>query len=588
MVYLPTFQWKALFLGFCLALPVLVALLLVRVCHFELVVSYDINTTSSINPQLRFVLSIGTKSVPNSTRKENTTFTLLGKGSSVYCFGKNKRDRICRFKNLCYSSKFDNYIFFHGGETSQQGLPRNRHDPALLDLTSVDDHNTQYFNFVDFPASSIGVHFHDIELKKYPALLFHRFNPSNLMHVIHDDLLPLWLTIKLSFASQLHSSLQLVMMDGRDQGPWFELYQFFSKNIFLKADALNRELVCFTDIVVGLSKESTWYQYGFKVPQGPIADSKASRYHLSLFAEEFLSHYECKKGSKHNVVLISRKQSRCILNEMEVSIALANYFKMEVTFLDFELHVFNEAICMVRNSVALVGMHGAELSLALFLQPGSAVVELFPYGVKPDQYTPYRTLAAIQGLQYVSWQNSNPRNTLSYPNRPPELGGISHLSKSMQDKILSSTEIPEHLCCSNPFWLHRIYQDTMVDTSSLEISLSMLKSNIDHVDQSQQPVLYPDAVQQPTCYILKHEDGRLALRIKWLPPINAKYIGGSNLKYQVLIQRDEDINVSAYELGETEFSLENIAFDKHCKLWIRCILKDIVGPLSTTVSCVDE
>ena len=573
-------------MGFCIVLPVLIAVLLACACHFELKVLYGKNITSSVNLQLRCALTKGTRSVSNSTQKENTTFTLLRNGSSVHCFGKNKRDRICRFKNLCYSSKFDNYIFFHGRETSQQNFPRNRHDPALLDLTSVDDHNTQYFNFIDFPATSIGVDFHDIELQKSPALLFHRFNPSNLMHVVHDDLLPLWLTIKLYFASQLQSSLQLVMMDGKSQGPWFELYQFFSKNIFLKADAVNRELICFTDIVVGLSKESTWYQYGFKVPQGPIAESKASRYHLSLFAEEFLSHYKCKRSSKHNVVLISRKQSRSILNEMEVSIALANYFKMEITFLDFELHSFNEAICMVRNSVALVGMHGAELSLALFLQPGSAVVELFPYGVSPDQYTPYKTLAAIQGLQYVAWRNSNPKNTLSYPDRPPELGGISHLSKSMQDKILSSTEIPKHLCCNNPFWLHRIYQDTIVDTSSLEISLSKLKSINYH--QSKQPVLYPDIVQQPTCYISRHEYDMLELKIKWLPPINAKYIGGDNLKYQVLIQRDEEINVSAYELSETELSLKNIEFHKHCKLWIRCKLKDIVGPLSTTISCVDE
>ena len=53
-------------------------------------------------------------------------------------------------------------------------------------------------------------------------------------------------------------------------------------------------------------------------------------------------------------------------------------------------------------------MHGSILALAMFLPPRSAVVELFPYGVPPQDYTPYRTLAELPHMQlaYGAWQVS--------------------------------------------------------------------------------------------------------------------------------------------------------------------------------------
>ena len=584
-MHLPTFQFKNLCLVLSLALTIAVAILMARTCRIVFAVSCD-GVLSMERPQLKCELRTGSRQLPSKLQDQNKIISLLRNGSSIYCFGENKRDRICKFRHLCYSSKFDKYIFFHGPETFQSGVPTNRYDPALLDLTSVDDHNTQYFNYVDLPASSVGIDFNEIELISHPSLLFHRFNPQNLMHVFHDDLLPLWMTVRLLFTQFIYSSVQLVMMDGRDQGPWFELYKVISTNTLRKADIQKQELTCFKDAVVGLSKETTWYQYGFKVPQGPISNFKASRYQLGLFAHEYVSHYKCREMSKHNVVLISRKQTRRLLNEVEVSIALANFFKKDVVFLNFESQSFNDAICMIQHADVLVGMHGAELVLALFMQPGSTVVELFPYGINPDHYTPYRTLAIIQGLQYIAWRNMDPHNTQSYPDRSPEQGGISHLSQAIKEEILASVEIPQHLCCNDPYWLHRIYQDTYVDTDSLELSLSNLTISNKETGTLQQLLLYPDIVQKASCLISTNEDSSVEFKIKWLPPLNAKYLGTDDLQYQVLFQRDEDINVSAYELSDTELVLKNIEFKRHCKLWIRCKVSNVVGPLSTTVNCL--
>ena len=564
---------------------VIIAMLLAKNCHIEINGWCD-NSTGLAGPRLKCELNTGLELETNSNSTLDEAFQALRNGSSVYCIGQTKKERTCRFQNLCFSSKFEKYLFFHGPATFQEGLPERRFDPALLDLSSIDDHNTQYFNYVDFPASSIGVDFHDIKFITKQSVLFHRFNPDNFMHVIHDDLLPLWLTNRLFFVPIQQAKVQLVMMDGRDKGPWFQLYQFISPHFHLKTDIMKNGLTCFKELVVGLSKETTWYQYGFKVPQGPIANYKANKIHLSLFADEVLSHFDCKENVKKYVILISRKQTRCILNQLEVSITLANFFKREVAFLDFETQSLNRAICLMRQAVALVGMHGAELTLALFLQPGSSVVELFPYGINPDQYTPYKTLANILGLQYVAWNNIYPENTRGYPDRLPKLGGISQLPESLQEKILSSEEIPDHLCCDDPFWLYRIYQDTVVDLNSLQLALSKLESNRVWENSSNHDFLYPDAAQEPSCLIQKEENNIWRLQITWKPPVNEKYIQEEHIKYQVVVQKDDDVDVSAYELNNTELVLKNGEFKSKYKVWIRCKLKDIVGPLSATINCL--
>jgi capsular polysaccharide biosynthesis protein len=56
----------------------------------------------------------------------------------------------------------------------------------------------------------------------------------------------------------------------------------------------------------------------------------------------------------------------------------------------------------------LVGMHGAGLAHALFLRPGSALVELFPaYHSPATRY--FRRMAECRGLFYQGWQNTDPR-----------------------------------------------------------------------------------------------------------------------------------------------------------------------------------
>ena len=195
---------------------------------------------------------------------------LIDGGSSVWCSGSNHTQRLCRFSNICYFPEHESFGFLHSEHSIISGVPRDRFSPALLDMSSVEDHNTQYFNYVDLP-SNVLQHYIDIKITSQPTLAFNRFNADNLMHVFHDDLLPVFSTLQMingSSAADLRPfDVQLLFMEGWQPGPYSDLYQQFTMHELLyKSDLTNTNTVtCFKDAYVGLKKDTTWYQYGFKV-----------------------------------------------------------------------------------------------------------------------------------------------------------------------------------------------------------------------------------------------------------------------------------------------------------------------------------
>eukprot|EP00794_Sanderia_malayensis_P018720 gene18720-20609_t len=524
----------------------------------------------------------------------------LKKGSRVFCFGKSQRDRICKFQNLCYHSQWKKYLFFHGQWTIlHRAQQRSELDePALLDLSSVDDHNTQYFNYVDFPVEAVK-DFRNIKFIKGSSIIFNRFNPENLMHVLHDDLLPLYTTLRLfsspdDDADSLKSNTTLVLMDKREQGPWQKLYEIFTKQkIIFEKDLLSDDLTCFKDVIVGLSKETTWYQYGFKSPQGPIRNKTVEKKMLVYFIKHVKHYLNCDAKSKAKyVVLIVRKQTRLIRNQVELSISLANLFKKEIFLLDLEEFDLLNAICHINQAVALVGMHGAELILSLFLNHGSTLVELFPYGINPENYTPYKILADMLGLNYVAWRNNNLLNTKGYPHRPQWLGGLQHLKKEKQDDVMNASDIPQHLCCDNPYWLYKIYQDTIVDIPSLEKQITEM-TNLNEIpaavklDDGHFTMINPDVVRNVSC-VLKAEGNARSLRISWQEPVNSKFLAG-DFVYQVLVQEGSDeALIIAYELTDTLLVLDKSNTRLPCRVWLRTKCGGKLGLLSDTTLCKEN
>jgi len=116
--------------------------------------------------------------------------------SSVICWGRNPTERVCQFNNLYYLPREDEFVFVNGDDTVTVGVPSNRYSPALLDLSSVADHNLAYFNYADVAHAKAHLLLSNATVVNRTALIFRRFHADNLMHVFHDDLLPIFHTLK--------------------------------------------------------------------------------------------------------------------------------------------------------------------------------------------------------------------------------------------------------------------------------------------------------------------------------------------------------------------------------------------------------
>ena len=63
------------------------------------------------------------------------------------------------------------------------------------------------------------------------------------------------------------------------------------------------------------------------------------------------------------------------------------------------------------------------------------------------------------------------------------MGGIAHLPIEEQQKIKDTKTVPPHICCEDPYWLFRIYQDTIVHTQEVEdIIESALKESSEKME----------------------------------------------------------------------------------------------------------
>lgn len=518
---------------------------------------------------------------------------LVENGTRMVCTGRMHTDRICRFESLCYSTEAEEFVYFHSNASVMlPNLGSRRFQPALLDLSSVEDHNTQYFNFVELPAAVLKFMPKPVFVPDV-ALIANRFNPDNLMHVFHDDLLPIYYTMQ-QF-SDLDLEARLFFMEGWSEGAHFDLYKLLSNKQPLLREQLKTlgRLLCFTKSYVGLSKITTWYQYGFVQPQGPKANILVSGNEIRQFTKFMMWKLNIsleESSSEEYIVVFSRTINRLILNEAELILALAQEFQMKTITVSLEEHSFSDIVRLISNASMLVSMHGAQLVMALFLPRGATVVELFPYAINPEHYTPYKTLTTLPGmdLQYISWQNTDRDYTVTYPDRPWDQGGIAHLDKAEQERIIKSAEVPQHLCCRNPEWLFRAYQDTKVNIPSLiRVIRRTVKSKPGPKKQKWSGSLYPGKVRDAKCHAFVQGTSEAKLAVSWQIPWNLKYLKVREVKYEVWIQEQGENTYMPYILSHQNHTFsENIKPFTIYLVWIRCIFnKNLLGPFADVLLC---
>jgi protein O-mannose beta-1,4-N-acetylglucosaminyltransferase len=346
--------------------------------------------------------------------------------SSVYCRGSHRENRVCRIKNLCYNPGSEDWFIIKSNTTTQLGVPKIRYRDKLLELGSISNHSAFFWDYLEASPHSKSLRNVTMRYETDVHFLFRRLHPRNIMHNLHDDVIPMYHHIKehlgggyedgLPFSLKSH---HLLIVDGHGATDSTRPFEYLSDNPlrfknFLKQNGEVNVFTCFRDVVVGQGKLTTWYQYGFKTPQGPIPDKNPSGYHIREATQWFLSRigiplepdemYPVQSKSvvptvgiddtEDHIVIMSRKLNRLILNENQLLKDVSKAFNMKAVFLRNEDNSFEQQIKILRKAKIVIGMHGAIMAMIMFCKRGTVVVEMYPYGIPSEHYTPYKTLVS--------------------------------------------------------------------------------------------------------------------------------------------------------------------------------------------------
>jgi hypothetical protein len=195
--------------------------------------------------------------------------------SSVWCHGSHQSHRHCTFHNLCYSPSVKQFIFFHSPDQSVvSGVDSPAEQIRLARLSSLEgleeNEDDLYLDYTMLPAH-LSKNF-DVEFEEKQSLFIKRWKPNQLQNVFHDDLIPIFFTMKYlcyGNAKECLQKYQIVITDAADKESRYEnLYEKVlspSKLIYLR-DMVGQDkkrLICYKKATIGLETETLWHDYGF-------------------------------------------------------------------------------------------------------------------------------------------------------------------------------------------------------------------------------------------------------------------------------------------------------------------------------------
>ncbi|KAJ3382912.1 Protein O-linked-mannose beta-1,4-N-acetylglucosaminyltransferase 2 [Lobulomyces angularis] len=559
--------------------------------------------------------------------------------SSVYCEGDRRENRICRFKNLCYEPKSEKWFISQTNRTIQRNVPIHRHDEGFIELSTISGHNYFYWDFDE--VSPFDEKFRNIKIRfeKERHFMFSRLHPANIMHNLHDETLGLYHLIKefgfpsndpsLPFSLDGH---RLMVLDIYERTDTSHLYDYLANKPTRFRDYLNIDedvITCFEDAVLGSSKIATWYQYGFTEPQSvipgkilngnlvrevgefllqraglplgfdeylfrpiidgvqPIPNGRVTGEEFSLQMDHSVVSAEVDFPETNLIVIFTRRNNRIITNQAELEDKLHKQFGYEVVTVNNENMSFEKQLKILRRARVLVGMHGSILILGMFCRRGTVLVELFPFGVPAKHYTPYKVMSELPGMNliYRAWENKWEANSRAYPERHELHGGIQGLSEEMRKKVLETKVVPQHLCCSSPFWLYRIYQDTTVIYSelaaliedALKESRAILKPIRDGSWNWGMTELLPSIISDIEC-LDSEERPAGELWAEWSPPWNGAKVD----KYSIHVNN----NGREYTSAGNVMAIAGFQPGEEVVFFVRPLVGKFVGEFGRVGKCI--
>lgn len=518
--------------------------------------------------------------------------------SSVWCQRSSTSGLQCKFENICYDNLSNSFLFISGPSSIIDGIDSFQVLNEELFLSSVQGHNAYLASIAEIPFLNFDYDY--VNFSNFKILFMSRFKPDNIYHAFHDDLLPIYFTMRqiCGVSKSCYSSWKLVFLDNYSSSLFLDLYELFLKSI--RNVSRSHLINCFHTSFVGLNKMSVWYQYGFRGIQGSMSPQHFNGYLL----KEFVGFVQNKlhigvnhTNSKCCVVLLSRKSTRKILNEAEVMAKINGYLKNHknandscIESISLEEQSSSHIIHTVANAKVLVGMHGSGLIYGIFLPSGSILLELWPFGISPAAAPVFRIMSELKGsgFEYLSWENKLVHNSVLHPEYPTHYGGLGSMEPTEQETFISNS-FKEPLtavhCCDSPVWLIKIYQDTFVsfeDESFASCLLSAVKKSEEGSAWS--GVVHPGRPVVVQCKLTwdgKEKDATVELR--WL-----RDRWGCNI-YEVITQiGDGSIPITAIVSDSTTYSTKFVTNSPEIipkvSVWLSIICGERTGP-ATFISC---
>eukprot|EP00923_Selenidium_pygospionis_P054936 GHVN01095760.1.p1 GENE.GHVN01095760.1~~GHVN01095760.1.p1 ORF type:complete len:623 (-),score=47.33 GHVN01095760.1:13-1881(-) len=519
--------------------------------------------------------------------------------SFYFCIGNTPQDKICRFKDLFYDPERNEYFIVAGDGAV---IDKARDAKGFLDLSSLDGHTSFSFSLTTLPPDIFHDKYKDTPINEIDGTtyIFSRFHTGNIMHSLHDDIVPQYMARLLFQPNTSLKNNRIFFGDESGKSSYHELYTAISNEVWHKSDWAKpkKTLVRFRDAVVGQPKISTWYQYGFRAPQGPIADKKVDGKLLRMAARHIMAEYDLKSlpsaeqvravlksigpakakntRSKDDFVIsiFSRKKDRLILNENDLKQRLEEIYGLRAVFVRLEEMPLKKVIATMNKTALAVGVHGSLLIAGMFMPQGSIMVELYPFAVPADNYTPYREMCSLPGMDiaYRAWENKHRENNVLPPNRTRLKGGLYHLPAEEQKKIRETETVPLHKCCSNPYWLYRIYQNTIVDID--EMSALIDGAIAESLGRTLDTGITPGRAESVVCEAL---DGN-KLRVSWTRPWNTAHCTYEVWSHQFY---------KTYHVDGTSIVFDMLEKDKWYDFWIKAIDGKRAGEYCEKVSCIN-
>ncbi|KAK7757025.1 hypothetical protein SLS62_001041 [Diatrype stigma] len=198
---------------------------------------------------------------------------------------------------------------------------------------------------------------------------------------------------------------QVVILDDRDDGPYFDLWTLFARRKPLRFNELLSDRSSLSnledvDLIIPLAGSSNpFWKDDDQAQQCNNAPT------LNVFSSRVLKFYgiedpPTRKNDEPIVVtFVKRRDTRRLRNQDHLIASLQRRNShIRVQMVDFAAIPFSEQVRVARGTDVLVGVHGAGLTQSLFMRQGAgAVVEIQPEEL---DHNGFRNVAGMRGLGY--------------------------------------------------------------------------------------------------------------------------------------------------------------------------------------------